>query len=175
MKRNLNLAWFLILNLLTWTVPWTWSPNQIRRKAYPQIFWIKGVMGKIPFINPFIRWGLVSLTILLLIFLPPIIGSGITTATDSLLGDKHQAKGLQCDACHKEDPPKKSVSNEICLTCHGDQGKLADKTNKVVPNPHASPHLDPGTPLACDECHHIHKPSKTSCLQCHQEFKLRNL
>ncbi len=127
------------------------------------------------FSDHFIRWGLVSLILLLLIFLPPMIGSRVTAVADSLLGDKHQAKGLHCASCHREDPPPKGPPNEICVACHGNQQKLSEKTSQAVPNPHASPHLEPGAPLACDECHHIHKASKTSCLQCHQEFKFRDI
>lgn len=121
------------------------------------------------------RWSSIFFSSLLLLILSPLIGSGTPIRAGSLLGDTHKAKGLQCADCHNENPPKKKVSNEICLTCHGDQGKLADKTNKVIPNPHASPHLDPGAPPACDECHHIHKPSKTSCIQCHPGYILKNL
>jgi hypothetical protein len=130
-------------------------------------------MGEKPFIDPFLRRPLVFLTILLFIFLPPMIGSGITTVADSILADKHQAKGLECAACHKEEPPEKGSPNELCMTCHGNQQQIAEKTNRIIPNPHASPHLDRGAPLACNECHHIHKPSKVSCNACHLFFKFR--
>jgi hypothetical protein len=122
-----------------------------------------------------LRIGLVALTTLLLIVIPPLFKATLTIQADSFLGDRHLTKGLTCASCHKEDPPRNGPPNNGCLVCHGDQKKLVEKTNQVIPNPHASPHLDPGTPLVCDECHHIHKPSKVSCLGCHQEFNFRNI
>jgi hypothetical protein len=79
------------------------------------------------------------------------------------LGDKHQAKGLNCSACHKESPPKEAVKSETCLKCHGDAEKLAMKTAAVRPNPHDS-HLGDA---ACEQCHHSHKPSEDACSKCH--------
>lgn len=132
-------------------------------------------MGKKRVLATSFRIGLIPFTSLLLIFIPPLFNTNITTRADSFLGDRHLAKGLSCASCHKEDPPKNKVPNSMCMTCHQDEGKLAERTNKVVPNPHASPHLDPGTAPACDECHHIHKPSQVACIQCHPDFKFRNL
>jgi hypothetical protein len=131
--------------------------------------------GKKRVFGPSSRIGLVSLVSFLLIFISPLFNANIIILADSFLGDRHLAKGLSCSSCHKEDPPQKSPPNNGCLACHGDQGKLVEKTNRVVPNPHDSPHLDPGTPLVCDECHHIHKSTKISCIACHDEFKFRNI
>jgi hypothetical protein len=87
--------------------------------------------------------------------------------------ERHQKAGLTCQGCHKEAPPKVMVPDAQCMTCHGDLAKLIEKSNKAVPNPHASPHLNPGDQPKCDECHHIHKPSEVSCTNCHEEFKFR--
>jgi uncharacterized paraquat-inducible protein A len=87
--------------------------------------------------------------------------------------EKHQKAGLECQNCHKETPPKELVHGEQCMTCHGDLDKLIAKSSKAVPNPHASPHINPGEQPKCEECHHIHKPSEVSCNNCHQEFKFK--
>ena len=90
----------------------------------------------------------------------------------TLLGEKHKAKGIDCSGCHTESPPAKPVPSAVCVKCHGDQAKLAQRTIKLTPNPHASPHLNPGEQPACEDCHHIHKPSENSCNKCH-EFKFK--
>jgi hypothetical protein len=122
-----------------------------------------------------IRKFLIPLFALFIFLVLPLFSINFKTQADSFLGDKHTANGLTCASCHKEDPPQKSPPGNGCLTCHSDQEKLVQRTNKVIPNPHASPHLDPGAPLVCDECHHMHKPSKPSCIACHQDFKFRNI
>lgn len=82
----------------------------------------------------------------------------------AFLADRHQAKGLNCAACHRESPPKAAVPSEICLQCHGPADKLAEKTSAVQPhNPHDS-HLGE---IACDQCHHGHKAPENACAQCH--------
>ncbi|HOJ43535.1 MAG TPA: cytochrome c3 family protein [Syntrophorhabdaceae bacterium] len=83
----------------------------------------------------------------------------------------HQKSGVTCKECHLENEHKERVSNNQCLGCHGDIQKLVEKTNKVYPNPHASPHLDPGAIPLCTECHKIHKQSVVNCTECHPEFK----
>jgi Zn finger protein HypA/HybF involved in hydrogenase expression len=85
--------------------------------------------------------------------------------------DRHQKAGLNCQSCHAESPPKEMVPGSKCMTCHGDLAKLVQKSSKAVPNPHASPHMNPGETPKCEECHHIHKPSEFSCLKCHEDFK----
>ncbi len=87
--------------------------------------------------------------------------------------EKHQSAGLTCQSCHKETPPKTLVPSDQCMTCHGDLAKLIQKSNKIVPNPHASPHISPGEQPKCEECHHIHKPSEVSCSNCHEDFKYK--
>jgi len=87
--------------------------------------------------------------------------------------ERHLKAGLNCQSCHAESPPKEMVPGSKCLTCHCDLAKLIQKSNKAVPNPHASPHLNPGEAPKCEECHHIHKPSEVSCLKCHEDFKFK--
>ena len=91
--------------------------------------------------------------------------SGLAEAqTKHFLADKHGAKGLNCATCHKESPPKNVVSSAVCLGCHGDAEKLAMKTGALRHNPHDN-HLGE---MACEECHHAHKPSVDACAKCHQ-------
>ena len=84
-------------------------------------------------------------------------------AQSPLLEEKHKNAGLACDACHKESPPANQVPLEACLGCHGDYAKLAEQTGKVKPNPHDSHE----GPIACQKCHHNHKPSVNYCAGCH--------
>jgi len=85
-------------------------------------------------------------------------------AEPSLLADRHKSAGIDCEACHKENPPAKLVPMQVCLGCHGgDYAKLAEQTKKVAPNPHDS-HLGEAP---CELCHHAHKPSEYYCANCH--------
>jgi len=81
----------------------------------------------------------------------------------SLLADKHNTAGIACEDCHKENSPKDQVPTAICIKCHGDQAKIAERTREIIPNPHDS-HLGN---LKCEFCHHIHKPSENYCMSCH--------
>jgi fumarate reductase flavoprotein subunit len=83
-------------------------------------------------------------------------------ADQEFLADRHKAKGMQCEACHKESPAK-TVGMKTCLGCHGDYKALAAKTQHVEPNPHASHEGE----LECIACHQGHKPGKDYCSQCH--------
>lgn len=79
------------------------------------------------------------------------------------LADRHQTKGIACASCHKESPPKVAVSTAVCIGCHGSYAKIAEKTIKTSPNPHAS-HMGE---LSCESCHHAHKASENQCADCH--------
>ena len=79
------------------------------------------------------------------------------------LGDRHKNLGVDCSGCHKEDPPKQNVPMAVCLGCHGDYPKLAERTDKITPNPHDS-HLGE---IDCGQCHHAHKASVLVCAGCH--------
>jgi uncharacterized CHY-type Zn-finger protein len=85
-------------------------------------------------------------------------------AAPSFLADKHNAAGIVCGGCHKENPPKEWVPTAVCIKCHGDQAKVAERTQKVIPNPHES-HLGN---VKCELCHHAHKPSQDHCSNCHE-------
>jgi hypothetical protein len=105
-------------------------------------------------------------------FLAAVSAFGTEPAAPAAAGlERHQKAGLTCRSCHKEEPPTSPVPGDQCMTCHGDLAKLVQKSSKAVPNPHASPHLNPGEQPNCGDCHHIHKPSEVSCLNCHQDFK----
>jgi hypothetical protein len=107
-------------------------------------------------------------------FLMAVILSSAAQAASPTAGlEKHQKAGLSCQSCHKETPPKALVLGDQCMTCHGDLAKLLQRSAKAVPNPHASPHINPGEQPKCEECHHIHKPSEVSCAKCHQDFKYK--
>ena len=94
----------------------------------------------------------------------------LTAAQESkFLADRHADKGIACSACHKESPPKEKVPMEVCTSCHGDYAKLAELTQKVEPNPHMSHEGN----LACDSCHHGHKPPENHCVQCHATFTFK--
>jgi hypothetical protein len=84
-------------------------------------------------------------------------------AAATLLGERHAAKSLACNACHAEDPPTKAVGTAKCQSCHGNHEKVAARTEKVEPNPHQS-HQGP---MDCAECHHMHKASDDACARCH--------
>jgi len=81
----------------------------------------------------------------------------------NFLADRHQIKGNTCMSCHSVSPPKADVPMSVCMGCHGPYAKLAERTNKGEHNPHAS-HLGD---IACDLCHHGHKPSVDHCSTCH--------
>jgi len=104
-----------------------------------------------------------GLAVLVLCFLVVGLPMIIAAQDKVLLADKHKTKGLKCDACHKEAPPKDAVPSAKCLACHGDAEKLAMKTGASRPNPHDT-HLGE---LACEQCHHAHKPSVDACAKCH--------
>ncbi|NPU84415.1 MAG: cytochrome c3 family protein [Syntrophaceae bacterium] len=110
----------------------------------------------------------------LVCFLAAVSVHGTEQAAPAAAGlERHQKAGLTCKSCHKEEPPKTVVPGDQCMTCHGDLAKLIQKSSKAVPNPHASPHINPGEQPKCEDCHHIHKPSEISCLNCHQDFKYK--
>lgn len=96
-------------------------------------------------------------------------GSLVPAADQEFMADRHKAKGVLCEGCHKEPPPK-AVEMKACLACHGDYKALAEKTKHVEPNPHASHEGE----LECSACHQGHKPGKDYCASCHTfGFKVR--
>jgi len=97
----------------------------------------------------------------------------VSWAASKYLDAHHGKKNVTCSGCHDKLPePGDSVENGRCLACHGDMEKLAGKTEpKDFPdrNPHKS-HL--GT-INCTVCHKAHGPSKTYCLDCHKNFRMK--
>ncbi|PKN33553.1 MAG: hypothetical protein CVU61_12725 [Deltaproteobacteria bacterium HGW-Deltaproteobacteria-19] len=86
------------------------------------------------------------------------------------MADRHQDRGVTCDKCHKESPPKAAVPTKVCFECHGDYDRLAQRTKQVEPNPHASHEGK----LDCEVCHHGHKPPTDHCGSCHSfGFKVK--
>ena len=80
------------------------------------------------------------------------------------MGDKHKKAGIVCEECHRDGSPEGNVITDICFKCHIGYSKLAERTNKITPNPHES-HLGY---LECVACHHIHKLSEDYCRECHK-------
>lgn len=83
---------------------------------------------------------------------------------DGALLAKHIAAGLNCSACHAENPPSKAADPVGCLNCHGPNDALVASTAADEPNPHAVSHIGE---IPCTECHHVHKPSEVFCNNCH--------
>lgn len=107
-----------------------------------------------------------------------------TWAKGDLLARQHALAAVPCQTCHPQDMQttlQENVTNlqagnsvaivdvawtnEQCLACHGDEKTLAERTQNLDPNPHASPHV--GAKLDCSQCHKMHKPSEDPCTQCH--------
>ena len=78
---------------------------------------------------------------------------------------------VTCFDCHQEEKPtKRAVASESCMVCHGDYPAKKALTKHVKPSPHDS-HLGE---VPCTDCHCGHKPSKVTCLECHEgEYKFR--
>jgi hypothetical protein len=96
----------------------------------------------------------------------------------------HSKSGVGCLSCHprtlanelKEQVAYRTgnyrkplrevkVRQEVCLRCHTDYALMAERTAKVVPNPHKS-HLGA---VDCRVCHKMHKESVHYCFSagCH--------
>jgi hypothetical protein len=95
-------------------------------------------------------------------------------SSSKYLDAHHGKKKVTCSGCHEGKVPEQgdSVENARCFACHGDEEKLAKKTEpKDFPdrNPHKS-HL--GT-VNCTVCHSAHKASKIYCLDCHTKFNMK--
>jgi hypothetical protein len=89
--------------------------------------------------------------------------SVVLAVDDQFMAGKHTTKGIACNSCHKETPPKNLVPTEVCFECHGNYAKLAAQTKKITPNPHEHHNGE----LPCEACHHAHKPSENQCRACH--------
>lgn len=98
------------------------------------------------------------------------LASNSCFASQNYLADRHQAKGIKCEACHTATPPTAAnASKDNCLKCHGGSyAELAKKTDGGDLNFHDT-HLGE---ISCMDCHHGHKASTLICDQCH-EFKAK--
>lgn len=100
---------------------------------------------------------------------------GVATAhaADLKPSAKHTKAGVTCFDCHGEESPSKAaVSDDSCMTCHGDYPAMAAFTKGLAVNPHDPPKKDHPGPFACTECHRQHKAPVVKCLECHPKFKM---
>lgn len=76
--------------------------------------------------------------------------------------DRHVARGIDCKMCHGQDMKSPEFPEEpVCTKCHN-KAQIAQKTKKMNPNPHSTPHNG-----ECTLCHVQHGPSVDYCGQCH--------
>ncbi len=78
--------------------------------------------------------------------------------------DRHLARKAPCQACHVTGDTSVPVRKENCLVCHQSYEVVAQKTKDLTPNPHFNHYGE----RDCSTCHFGHKPSVTSCNQCHK-------
>lgn len=76
---------------------------------------------------------------------------------------RHGQSGIACTTCHGTDFSA-GVPVATCLTCHGSYEALAERSRRVVPNPHAPHHLGE---VRCGQCHKEHRASVLFCNRCH--------
>jgi hypothetical protein len=85
--------------------------------------------------------------------------------------DVHGKLGVSCKDCHGDKSPPQVPKRETCLTCHKSYAAVAERTEKLKPNPHAS---HDGW-VACTDCHSTHGTSRLYCNGCHNftNFKMK--
>lgn len=96
--------------------------------------------------------------------------SAVAQDKPQYLGDRHVARGVQCQVCHgdkisaqlKEDDQR----HEPCVQCHGFYDQVAKKTTPENPE-EMNPHSQHDGNLPCTTCHKGHKPGVNYCAQCH--------
>ena len=76
---------------------------------------------------------------------------------------KHQARNVNCEACHNTAAPVSAAKSKSCMKCHTYEA-VAAKTAKMNPNPHDS-HAGQ---LRCTLCHKEHSDSVVYCRECHK-------
>jgi hypothetical protein len=88
----------------------------------------------------------------------------VAAETEGFLSGKHIKNGINCEDCHSgEKEPKTNADVQPCLDCHGGYAGMAEATETLEVNPHASHEGE----LPCSECHKSHTPSIDYCEQCH--------
>jgi len=85
--------------------------------------------------------------------------------------DMHGKLGVSCKDCHGDTSPTQVIDRETCLKCHKSYAAVAERTEKLKPNPHAS---HDGW-VACTNCHSTHGNSRLYCNGCHNftNFKMK--
>jgi fumarate reductase flavoprotein subunit len=85
--------------------------------------------------------------------------------------DGHGKRGVSCRDCHGENSPPRVPERETCLKCHISYTAVAERTERLKPNPHAS---HDGW-VACSHCHSTHGISRLYCNGCHNftNFKMK--
>ena len=95
-----------------------------------------------------------------------LMTSAAFAADDAFLADRHAKLGLKCEQCHsvQTPTPESKVRNQSCLACHQSYDALAQKTEKLDPNPHKT-HLGN---VRCSDCHSGHAQARLMCNDCHK-------
>jgi hypothetical protein len=85
--------------------------------------------------------------------------------------DMHGKLGVSCRDCHGDKSPSQVPERETCLKCHKSYAAVAERTEKLKPNPHASHDGD----VSCMNCHSTHGTSRLYCIGCHNftNFKMK--
>ena len=98
--------------------------------------------------------------------------SAVAQEKNAFTTDRHQSRGLSCDACHGEAQPKSAAPAKSCLSCHQSLEAVAEKTKDYMYNPHKN-HLTRSSDVECTQCHHGHKADTPACFQCHDGMKFK--
>ena len=69
---------------------------------------------------------------------------------------------LPCSTC-PPDGQFAAPAKTPCLGCHESYEKIAERTAKMTPNPHASHRGEPN----CSNCHSMHAKPRFECNDCH--------
>jgi hypothetical protein len=85
--------------------------------------------------------------------------------------DIHGKLGMSCKDCHGDKSLPQVPERETCLKCHKSYAAVAERTNKLKPNPHASHDGD----VTCTNCHSTHGTPRLYCNGCHEftNFKMK--
>lgn len=96
-----------------------------------------------------------------------LAGFAIAQETKPFTADRHKARGLKCEACHKEAQPKTPATAAACLTCHKSLANIEKRTENFNVNPHKN-HITESSEVECTQCHQAHKEDILLCNNCHQ-------
>lgn len=104
--------------------------------------------------------------------------AAISAHAGDSLADRHGQRQIACTSCHASGKPMTlsaeaslKEANQACITCHGDEKRMAEISQPKLANRHINPHAGHLVALDCVSCHAGHKPAKAYCLECH-EFKM---